>query len=159
MPLEAFESVKGQVGGCGIWCGSCALGNGSLRALIEGLETVLDSHGAEHWTPAEMDYGTFARGLESLKSAASCAGCRKNGGRDDCPLRSCSVERGLEDCADCPDFGSCENDELLQHMRTGAVEAGLFVRGPGQDRTELLDGWTVHLRTSWPSSILFTEGP
>ena len=42
MTGDAYENAKSQIGGCGIWCGSCALGNGSLRALIEGLETVLD---------------------------------------------------------------------------------------------------------------------
>jgi hypothetical protein len=59
--------------------------------------------------------------------------------------------------ADCPDFGPCANDELLQHMRTGADRAGLFVRGPGLDRTDAIDSWTPRLKRSWPSSILFTE--
>ena len=70
-----------------------------------------------------------------------------------------NVKNRIGGRADCPDFGSCANDELLQHMRTGAERAGSFVRGPGLDRTDAIDPWTVRLKRSWPSSILFTEDP
>ncbi len=30
---DGFESVKDQIGSCGIWCGSCVVGNGSLQEL------------------------------------------------------------------------------------------------------------------------------
>ncbi len=154
---KAYENVKGQIGGCGIWCGSCALGNGSLRALIGGLESVLDSHGAEHWAPSEMDYPAFSCGLDVLRGAASCVGCRQGGGRDDCSLRACAVESHVADCSDCTDFGSCANDELLQHMREGARKAGLFVRDPGENAGDLLAVWPKGLEASWPSTILFED--
>ncbi len=35
---EAFDRVKAQIGACGIWCGSCAVGNGSLRELSRRFE-------------------------------------------------------------------------------------------------------------------------
>jgi len=152
-----YENVKDQIGRCGIWCGSCALGNGSLRALIDGLEAVLDSHGAQHWAPSGMDYAAFTRGLDDLSGAAACVGCRRGGGRDSCALRACSTGRSLGDCADCPELGACANDDLLRTMRDGARKAGLFVREPGEDRTERLASWGDRLRTTWPSRILFEE--
>ena len=154
---EAFENVKDQIGGCGIWCGSCAVGNGSLRALNDRFKDVLDSHGAEHWAPDDMDYAAFADGLARLREASACTGCRKGGGRDDCELRACSEEHGLSDCSACADFGACGHDELLELMGVGARDAGLFVRDPGEDVD--LTAWIERLKGTWPSSILFAEEP
>jgi hypothetical protein len=159
MTREAYENVKDQHGACGIWCGSCAVGNGSIRELAERLGIVLDSHGAEHWTPTEMDYRAFARGLSTIGESAACTGCRKGGGRDDCPMRVCSVDGKLAACTDCSDFGSCPNDELLQHMRDGARKARLFVRDPGEDESKCMEAWAERVMTTWPSSLLFLEEP
>ena len=154
---DAFENVKGQIGSCGIWCGSCAVGNGSLRELTERLEAVLDSHGAQHWAPAEMNYPAFSSGLDAIAGAASCVGCRQGGGRDDCSLRVCSAERDAADCSDCVDFAVCPNSELLGHMRKGARRADMFVRDPRQGFAGLLPAWIERLKKTWPSTILFTE--
>jgi hypothetical protein len=154
---EAFENVSDQIGGCGIWCGSCAVGNGALRELTDRFGAVLDSHGVGHWVPEEMDYPAFARGLATIREIAACVGCRQGGGRDDCLLRTCSVERKLADCTVCEEFGACSNDELLCRMREGAREAGLFVRDPSDPRAALLHGWKARVKTTWPSSILFAE--
>jgi hypothetical protein len=154
---EAYENVEEQIGGCGIWCGSCAVGNGALRELGRRFKEVLDAHGAAHWAPPEMDYPTFDRGLETLALAASCPGCRKGGGRDDCVLRSCSAARNLADCSECPSFASCEHDRLLQIMRSGARKAELRVRDPGEDADDVLATWIAELPTTWPSLCLFLE--
>jgi len=157
MTREAYENVKDQIGGCGIWCGSCAVGNGSLRELTRRFEVVLDSHGVGHWAPPEMDYAAFARGLKTIREIASCVGCRKGGGRDDCPLRACSVGRRAADCTECGTFGACDHEELLQTMRSGARKAGLFVRDPGEDRSALLRTWLADLPATWPNLTLFLE--
>lgn len=157
MTRAAFENVKDQIGGCGIWCGSCALGNGSLRELATRLNAVLDAHGASHWVPPEMDYPAFSAGLDTIVDVAECAGCRRGGGRDDCALRACSVERGQTTCAACPELGSCTHDEILQHMRDGARRAGLQVVDPGEDRSTILREWQAKLPTTWPGLILFLD--
>jgi len=157
MRQDAYETVRDQVGGCGIWCGSCAVGNGSLRELTSRYRGLLDSHGVGHWAPEEMDYEAFARGLGTIYDIAACPGCRQGGGRDDCPLRACSVGRAVADCTECEAFGACDHDELLQHMRSGARKAGLFVRDPGEERSCLLSTWIEELPESWPSLILFLE--
>ena len=154
---EAFENVAGQVGGCGIWCGSCAVGNGAILGIARRFEEVLDAHGVRHWAPPELDYSAFSLGLVTIGEIAACVGCRKGGGRDDCPLRVCSVARGVGDCTECADFGLCRNDELLQHMRDGARKARLFVRDPGDDAGDLMKSWPEQLKATWPSSLLFLE--
>lgn len=154
---EAYENVRDQIGGCGIWCGSCAVGNGSLRTLTARFEQVLDAHGVGHWAPAEMDYPAFTRSLSVLREIATCVGCRKGGGRDDCALRACAVERALADCAGCPEFGACPNDAVLEQMREGARTAGLFVREPDEDPADRLRDWSERVKTTWPSRILFEE--
>jgi hypothetical protein len=157
MVRAAFDRVKAQIGGCGIWCGSCAVGNGGLRELARRLHGVLDAHGASQWAPADMDYAAFAEGLETIARAAECVGCRHGGGRDDCALRACSVARLAADCTECEAFGACAHEELLQTMRCGARKAGLLVRDPGEDREALLAAWGDELPATWPSLILFLE--
>lgn len=51
---EAFDRVKAQIGACGIWCGSCSVGNGSLRELSRRFEEVLEGHGVGEWAPPSL---------------------------------------------------------------------------------------------------------
>jgi len=43
---EAFERVRDQVGFCGIWCGSCAVGNGSVGERGAELRELLVAYDA-----------------------------------------------------------------------------------------------------------------
>ena len=47
MGVESFEDVKGQIGCCGIWCGSCVVGNGALRELTRRYEEIVENYGLE----------------------------------------------------------------------------------------------------------------
>lgn len=156
---EAFDRVKTQVGTCGIWCGSCAVGNGSLRELSRRFEEVLESHGIGEWAPSELDYASFTRGLAVIRDIASCPGCRNYGGREDCEMRTCAAGRGLSECAECSEHASCSHGEILRHMRTGARDAGLFIKTENVDARELLPEWIRKLKTVWPSCILFQDDP
>ena len=40
-----FENVKAQVGYCGIWCGSCVVGNGALSGLTRRYRELIDALG------------------------------------------------------------------------------------------------------------------
>jgi hypothetical protein len=42
---KAFENVKSQIGFCGIWCGSCVVGNGTLRELTRKFEEMTRAYG------------------------------------------------------------------------------------------------------------------
>jgi len=154
---EAFDRVKAQIGACGIWCGSCAVGNGSLRELSRRFEEALEGHGVEEWAPPEFDYPAFARGLAAIREIASCPGCRNYGGREDCEMRACTAGRGLSECVECGEQATCPHAEILRHMRTGARDAGLFVKTENVDAQGLLPEWTHRLKTQWPSCVLFLD--
>jgi hypothetical protein len=150
----SFEDVRRQIGYCGIWCGSCIVGNGALRELTKRYEELIMAYGLEDWAPDNFNFNEFKKGLASIQDMPLCPGCQKGGGRDSCEIRACSL-RKLKDCTECGMPEDCENLELLQKMRTGAVEAGLMVKNENVDEDELIERWTSELRGKWPSSILF----
>jgi hypothetical protein len=153
--VESFEDVKGQIGCCGIWCGSCVVGNGALRELTRRYEEIVENYGLEGWAPDDLDYKEFSRGLSSIQSMPPCQGCLKGGGNPDCQMRVCAVSRGLTDCNVCDQPEACENRERLEGMRTGALGAGLMVKTGKGDGREVIEAWTEELKGKWPSSILF----
>jgi hypothetical protein len=157
MSSKQFENVKGQIGRCGIWCGSCVVGNGALAEFTRRCERLMETYGLRDWGPKDFDYDEFIRGLRSIQGIAPCSGCLKGGGRDECEIRSCVEGRELLDCGDCGDFKSCFHAAQLEKMRSGAVRAGLFVRDPGEERAEALRRWNAELPLHWPQSVLFDE--
>ena len=154
----AFERVKDQIGFCGIWCGSCVVGNGALRELTKRYEKLTKAYGLAEWAPKDFDYTEFVKALTSIKGIPPCPGCLNEGGRDNCEIRACAQGKGVEDCSKCLDFDTCEHTQILNKMRSGALAAGLFVTSAEGDREELLAQWTTELRLEWPCCILFMHG-
>jgi len=64
--FEPFENVKEQTGFCGIWCGSCAAGNGAIVELARRFEKVVRDYELEMWVPKEFDFKEFMKGLTSI---------------------------------------------------------------------------------------------
>jgi len=153
----AYGRVKDQVGYCGIWCGSCVVGNGTLRRLSAGYKEVIRNYGLESWAPKTFDFKEFLKGLEAIKATPSCAGCRKGGGWEACPMRGCVIKKRITDCAECGVQGSCPHAAPLRKMRTGSIRAGLFVKTRKGDQKKLIADWAEKLKTCWPSSILFLD--
>jgi hypothetical protein len=154
---EAFQNVKDQIGFCGIWCGSCVVGNGALRELTKRYKEVINNYGLKEWAPKEFDFGEFFKGLESIENMPLCAGCLKGGGRDNCEIRTCATSKGLKDCTVCQEFGQCKNAEILEHMRSGARDAGLSVISVSDDKEEFVRRWSAELKSKWPCCILFVN--
>jgi hypothetical protein len=138
---NAFENVKNQIGRCGIYCGSCAIGNGTLRELARSLEHVYRSYGVHHWGPKDYDTENFLSGLKSIRGVPFCQGCLKGGGKEDCELRACVRARKLNHCTECILFKKCQHAELLEHMHTGSRAAGMLVMRKGEDRHKVLRKW------------------
>lgn len=149
-----FENVKDQIGSCGIWCGSCVAGNGVLRELTKRYEKIITDYGLKDWVPKDFDFGEFSKGLASIEGMPLCPGCHKGGGRDDCDMRACAADRKKEDCSACQE-SECKHAELLQKMRSGALDAGLFVKTEDTDKAKLIEKWTNELKSKWPCSTLF----
>jgi len=147
--------VKNQIGFCGIWCGSCVVGNGALRELTKRYEEVIKNYGLQEWAPKDLDFKEFKKGLTSIQAMPLCQGCLKGGGRPNCEIRACASSKNLTDCSECDQPAACKNSETLQKMRTGASNAGLFVETENVDRQELIEKWTSELKRKWPHFVLF----
>jgi len=154
---RAFENVRDQIGSCGIWCGSCIVGNGTLQELTRRYRELITAYSLDEWGPQDFDYGELLKGLESIENVALCAGCRRGGGRDNCEIRSCAEHKEISDCHTCAEIVECKHAELLNHMRSGAIKAGLFVNMDDVDRQQFANNWTARLRANWPCSILFAS--
>jgi hypothetical protein len=155
--MRAYHKVKQQIGYCGIWCGSCVVGNGALCELTRRYRAMTEAYGLGRWAPRDFDYSEFARGLASIQAIPSCPGCLAGGGRDDCEIRACARSRALDDCTRCPDFGKCEHNGILQRMRSGAAAAGLLLRSDSREEDELLQEWSATIERRWPCCVLFQE--
>jgi hypothetical protein len=154
---SAFESVKNQIGYCGIWCGSCVVGNGALAELTTRYEKILAAYGLKEWAPSEFDHDSFSQALDIIRCYGSCPGCLRGGGRDNCEIRTCALERGLSNCRECHAGSACGANELLERMRSGAVAAGLFVNIDVEDQDQTIARWEGEISRRWPSSILFKK--
>jgi len=152
----AFENVKDQIGFCGIWCGSCIVGNGTLRELTKRYKELINAYDLKDWVPKDFDFGEFYKGLETIQSMSLCLGCLKGGGRDDCEIRICATNKNLQDCTSCQEFHKCKI-ELLEYMRSGAREAGLSVKTQDDDGGEVIKRWMSELKAKWPCCILFIK--
>lgn len=154
MRIEVFENVKDQIGYCGIWCGSCAVGNGSLKELTKRYDEIIKSYDLEHWAPKDFNFKEFKKGLSSIATVSMCQGCLKGGGRTDCEIRACALNNNLNDCSECI-LPNCENSEILNHMRSGARDANLFVKSKDDNSQELIKKWSSKIKSKWPHYVLF----
>jgi hypothetical protein len=155
MKTAAFNMVKDQIGCCGIWCGSCIVGNGTLRELTARYQRVIQDYDFENWAPKTFDFKEFLKGLETLKATPLCAGCRRGGGWEECPMRGCAAKKRITDCAECDDQAACPHSASLEKMRTGSVRAGLFVKTRKGSQKKLVTQWATKIKNRWPSSLLF----
>ena len=154
MKAVHFENVRNQIGFCGIWCGSCVAGNGVLRELTRKYAEIIGEYGLEGWAPKDFAFKEFLKGLTSIQAMPLCEGCLKGGGRSDCEMRVCASNKSIMDCSECDQPADCRNLETLEHMRKGALEAGLFVKTKNDNRKGLLEKWTAELKVRWPGCIL-----
>jgi hypothetical protein len=152
-----YANVRQQIGFCGIWCGGCVVGNGTLRELTERYAGLIKSYGLPEWGPEDVAWQELQSGLASIESMPLCPGCLAGGGRDNCEMKGCAQDRGLAECNHCSDLTSCPHSKILQHMRQGAIKAGIPVKTEGIDTKAFLERWEPELRDKWPCCVLFTE--
>ena len=155
--ITAFQDVQEQIGFCGIWCGSCIVGNGALRKLTRRYMELIKAYGLKEWAPKDFDYEELVKGLESIRNIPLCPGCLRGGGRSNCEMKSCAASKRIAGCHKCREPGVCKHSEPLREMRSGAIKAGLFVNTEDLDQQELVRHWTAKLRPKWPASILFDK--
>lgn len=118
MKQEAFDRVKNQMGPCGISCGGCALGNGTVAETAETLKQFIQLYGIAEWAPlipggSEVDFKKLDHSLDWIESLVGCPGCEHGGGPPYCSIRSCAKERGFELCSQCSELEECGNFQWL----------------------------------------------
>ena len=154
MKAKPFENVKNQIGYCGLWCGSCVVGNGTLKELTKRYEEIIKGYGVDDWGAKDFDSKEFIKGLTLIQALPICQGCLKGGGNDNCKIRPCALNRKISDCIECNDLTTCKNLEALQKVRTGALRVGMLIK-TDKGQQKLIEKWTAELKNKWPSCILF----
>jgi hypothetical protein len=157
MKTEHHHRVKHQIGSCGIWCGSCVVGNGTLWKITSRYKEIIKNYDLESWAPKTFDFKELLKGLDTIESIPLCKGCQKGGGWEECPMRGCVSKKKIADCTACDQPKTCPHIESLKKMRSGSLRAGLFVKTEDVDRAELLKEWAEKIKTHWPSSLLFMD--
>jgi hypothetical protein len=161
LETKAFENVKNQMGYCAIWCGSCVVGNGSLKELTKRYDHIIEGYGINKWAAEEQGFNgqELTKTLQSIQNVPICRGCRKGGGAINCKIRTCASSRKLADCTECEEFMTCDNREPLRKVRTGAQAVGMLVKD-GKDKTDnqqLMKKWNAEIRDQFPCCILFSH--
>lgn len=139
---EAFDNVKGQMGPCGIACGLCDLGNGTVAEAAKKTKDYLRNYEVSQWAPlvpggSEIDFDQLFKSLDWVSASVGCFGCEKGGGPPDCAIRKCAGERGYGICSECPDLEGCGRFDWLGDYG-GTLR--LRLKGPrGKTKKELID--------------------
>jgi hypothetical protein len=124
-----YEKIKDRLAPCGLHCGKCFayidsdIKNHSSR-LKESLGN-FDTY-AERFVdllnePVFNKYKDFKELLDYF-TKADCKGCRKENCKlfKDCKVRSCSEEKGVDFCFECPEF-PCNNTGFDVHLDKRSV--------------------------------------
>jgi hypothetical protein len=151
--IKAFENVKNQIGYCGIWCGSCGGGNGSIQELARRFEDIVKNQNLEKYVPKEFVFKEFLKGLAAIQKMPLCPGCRKSGGPSTCKVRICALDRGVADCSLCEQLARCTKFEQLEI--THPKIKGDLIRIRNENRSALVKKWVDELKCKWPHCILF----
>jgi hypothetical protein len=116
--MESPFDVKNQVGPCGITCGACFLGNGSVANSAKTTLDYINMIGIKEWAPlipegSGLNWDETEKTLNWMTKYAYCEGCEKGGGPPDCVIRLCANEKGYELCNMCSELDDCTKFDWL----------------------------------------------
>ena len=152
MENKPFNKVENQIGFCGIWCGSCPGGNGSITELTRRYEDTVRKNNLSKWAPKDFDFKEFMKGLSSLQRIPTCPGCLRGGGSPDCAIRKCANQKALSSCSQCSALASCRDFESLE-KRNPTIRQDLQ-RVKNTSQNELIDKWKLELKTKFPHCLI-----
>lgn len=157
METIPFENVKNQIGFCGIWCGSCTAGNGTIQEFASRFEKISKKAKGqlEKWVPKEFDFKEFMKGLTCIQAMSLCPGCKKGGGPPTCTIRICALDKGMTDCSQCDQLKECTNFEQLEKSHPKIKGDLMEIKSKG--RPELIEKWMGELKSKWPHCILLCK--
>jgi len=128
---------------CGrYYCASCAYFRGTMVDVAKNLLGYAERYGslrliAERSRPCNFD--EFLKGLRWLASQSKpCRGCRFGGGWSwwpDCPVRDCTIQKGIDFCYECNDFPCKElKEEPLLDRKKMIIETNNRIKTLGIER-------------------------
>lgn len=153
MDRSSFDNVKGQVGHCGLWCGSCIVGNGLLAEMTSQYERVACGHGVHKWVLKEKGEA-FVEALGTIKAVPTCPGCLKGGGDDTCQMRECTKQRGLVHCDECDMAKECPHAKSIEYMREAGTAAGMMAAINRRERALLISDENNSYFKEYPGILL-----
>jgi len=142
MLKEAFETVKNQMGPCGIACATCNMGNGTVAETAAKLRGFVGEYELASWAPStpggvDVDFANLGKALDWIQTYTRCLGCERGGGPPECPIRTCATGKGFALCADCPDLDRCGKFDWLGDAVGGLKEN--LRKGKGRSKKELIE--------------------
>jgi hypothetical protein len=154
MQTGPYENVKNQIGYCGLWCGSCIVGNGTLKELTQRYERLITGYGVDEWGAKGFDSKEFMKGLASIQNIPVCRGCLKGGGNEECRIRPCAVRKKMSDCCECGQAKTCENSAAVERVRSGALAVGMLIKTSKGGRKQLMEEWNAEIRRKFLGCLL-----
>jgi len=155
MKTTHFDNVENQIGFCGIWCGSCPAGNGSIVELTRRYEETVKKNQLEKWAPKDFDFKEFMKGLASLQKVPLCQGCLKGGGNPTCRIRICAKEKKVSNCSQCGLLVSCKNFEMLEKSHPYIRDD--LAKTKNATQKELIRKWKTELKHKFPHCLILCD--
>jgi hypothetical protein len=149
---KPFDIVENQIGFCGIWCGSCPAGNGSVIELTRRYEETVKRNQLEKWAPKDFDFKEFMKGLASLQRVSLCNGCLKGDGNPNCVIRICAKEKNVSSCSECELLVSCKKFEMLEKSHPN-IRSDL-AKTKNVAKKDLVSQWKTELRHKFPHCLV-----
>ena len=140
--------VSNQVGPCGITCGTCFLGNGTMAKTMEEANRYISMSGIKEWAPvvpggSGINWAKTEKALDWMSKYAYCAGCEQGGGPPECSIRNCANERGVGLCNECSELDICEKfnwlgdpKALKERLRENKGKTKLEIAGEALERAQ-----------------------
>jgi hypothetical protein len=134
---------------CGkYYCAFCDYYKGTIVKAAENLLAYAKRYGSLRLilnSKDACDFNEFMKGLEWIGSQNEpCKGCRFGGGWSwwkDCPVRECTMQKGISFCYECQDF-PCRNltEEPLLERKKEMIETNNKIKAIG------IESWMQQLK-------------
>jgi hypothetical protein len=139
--MESSFDVKKQVGPCGITCGTCFLGNGSVANSAKTTIDYINMIGIKEWAPLvpegkDLNWDETEKTLNWMTKYAYCEGCEKGGGPPDCTIRMCANKKGYELCNKCNELDDCTKFDWLGEGATSIKQ--ILKENKGKSKQDLV---------------------
>ncbi len=99
---------------CGLYCLDCIPSNKCFFEAVNKFEKSLAQINFENYAHLKSEsiiafrkYPEFKVVLREIKKLECKASCRENGGKVNCNIRNCAINKKYEGCWECNDFKNC----------------------------------------------------